>query len=75
MSAKLKFEILENLGIISQDKDIAMELNLVRWSGSEPKFDIRRWHNDGKEKTPYKGVCLLPEELAALREILNSLEV
>ena len=46
MSAKLKFEILENLGIISQDKDIAMELNLVRWSGSEPKFDLRRWKNE-----------------------------
>ena len=75
MSPKLKFEILENLGIISQDKDIAMELNLVRWSGSEPKFDLRRWKNEEDEKIPFKGLALDAAELAALKEILDSLKV
>ena len=45
MSAKLKFEIQENLGVISQEKDITTELNIVKWNGSEPKFDLRRWRN------------------------------
>lgn len=74
MNTKIKYEIQEHLGVISQDDKITTELNLVRWNGSEPKFDLRRWKNEEDEKIPYKGLSLLPEELAALREILNSLE-
>ncbi len=75
MSAKLKFEIQENLGVISQEKDITTELNIVKWNGSEPKFDLRRWRNGGEEKAPYKGIALDAAELVALKDILNSLEV
>lgn len=75
MSAEIKCEILKNLGVISQEKDITTELNVIKWSGSEPKFDLRRWKNREGERLPYKGITLDDAELAALKDILNSLEV
>lgn len=74
MSKEIKFEIEECIGVISQDDKITTELNLVKWNGDVPKYDLRRWKNDGDEKKPYKGLVMRKEELAGLKEILNGLE-
>ena len=41
--AEFKYEIIKNLGILSESKSgWTRELNLISWNGADPKFDIRR---------------------------------
>jgi hypothetical protein len=51
----------------------AKELNLISWNDREPKYDLRDWSADGTKMG--KGVTLSKEELIALKELLNSVEV
>jgi hypothetical protein len=51
----------------------AKELNLIRWNDRDPKYDIREWSPDGGKMG--KGVTLSKEELAALKEVLNEMEL
>jgi hypothetical protein len=43
------------------------------WNDREPKYDLRDWSAD-KEKMG-KGVTLSTEELLALKELLNTIEI
>jgi hypothetical protein len=71
---EIKFEIIKKVGVLSKsEKGWAKELNLISWNDREPKYDIRDWSPDGT--TMGKGVTLSKEELAALRELLNKLEI
>jgi hypothetical protein len=47
--------------------------NLISWNGWEPKYDLRDWSLD-REKMG-KGVTLSTEELLALKELLNTIEL
>lgn len=70
----VKFEIVKKIGVLSQSsKGWTKELNLVSWNDREPKYDIREWSPDGK--TMGKGTTLSKEELAALKELLNQIDV
>ncbi len=72
--ADIKYEIVKKLGALStSSKGWAKELNLVSWNDREPKYDIRDWSPDGQ--TMGKGVTLSKEELLALRELLNTLDL
>ena len=72
--ADIKFEIIKKIGVLSKtEKGWAKELNLISWNEREPKYDIREWSPDGK--TMGKGVTLSKEELAALRELLDKLDL
>ena len=72
--SEIKFEIVRKIGVLSKtDKGWAKELNLIRWNDREPKYDIRDWSPDGK--TMSKGVTLSKEEIIALKEILEQLNV
>jgi len=72
--SEIKFEIVRKIGVLSKtDKGWAKELNLIRWNDREPKYDIRDWSPDGK--TMSKGVTLSKEEIIALKEILDQLNV
>ena len=51
----------------------AKELNLVSWNDREPKFDVRDWSPDHGKMG--KGVTLSRDELLALRELLNAIEL
>lgn len=71
--ADLKFEIVQQLGIVSESsKGWTKELNLVSWNDREPKFDIREWSPDHTKMG--KGVTLTKEEILKLKEILVNLE-
>lgn len=66
----IKYEIIKQIGILSKtEKGWAKELNLISWNDREPKYDIREWSPD-REKMG-KGVTLSKEELLALKELLN----
>lgn len=70
----IKFEIMEELGILSQNaKGWRKELNLMSWNGGAPKYDIRDWAPDHEKMG--KGTTLSPEEAGKLKELLNSLDI
>lgn len=72
--ADIKIEIRETVGILSESsKGWKKELNYISWNDKEPKFDIREW-SPGHEKMG-KGVTLTKDELLALRDLLNQVEV
>ncbi|MDD3693713.1 MAG: YdbC family protein [Oscillospiraceae bacterium] len=72
--AELKYEIVKNLGVISQSPSgWSKELNLVSWNNREPKYDLRDWSPDHTKMG--KGVTLTADEVILLRDILNEIDL
>lgn len=69
MKQDFKYEIINNIGVISENNTWAKELNRVSWNGNEPKYDIRAW---GPEHNSMgKGITLTNDEIISLYEILS----
>lgn len=67
--AELKFEIVENLGVLSTNaKGWRKELNLVSWNEREAKFDLREWNEEHTRMS--KGITFTEDEAKVLKEIL-----
>ena len=72
--ADIKFEIKETVGVIAESaKGWKKELNLVSWNGKEAKYDLREWSPEHEKMS--KGVTLTSDELKALKELLNRIEI
>ncbi|MDU2489162.1 MAG: PC4/YdbC family ssDNA-binding protein [Clostridium celatum] len=72
--ADIKYEIKEKVGVIAESsKGWKKELNLISWNGKEAKYDLREWAPDHEKMG--KGVTLSGEEVKALKELLNSIEL
>jgi len=72
--ADIKFEIVQPIGVLSTSgSGWAKELNLISWNDRDPKYDLRDWSGDHSKMG--KGVTLTREELIALRELLNKLDL
>jgi hypothetical protein len=72
--ADIKYEIVKKVGVLSKSASgWAKELNLISWNDREAKYDLRDWSGDGEKMG--KGVTLTKEELSALRDLLNSMEL
>ena len=72
--SEIKYEIIKQVGVLSKSASgWTKELNLVSWNDREPKYDLRDWSPD-REKMG-KGVTLSREDLVALKELLNSIEL
>lgn len=72
--AEFKYEIAEELGVIAETKSgWTKELNLISWNDRDPKYDIRDWAPDHEKMG--KGISLSKEELIALKELLNELDL
>lgn len=72
--ADVKFEIKEMSGVISEgSKGWKKELNLISWNDKEPKYDLREWAPEHIKMG--KGVTLSKDELIALRDILNNMDL
>lgn len=72
--SEFKFEIIKKIGLLSKSASgWSKELNLISWSERDPKYDIRDWSPDGEKMG--KGVTLSKEELLALKELLNEMEL
>lgn len=70
----IKYEIVKKIGVLSKaSSGWAKELNLVSWNDREPKYDLRDWSADGQKMG--KGVTLSKEEVLALKELLNTMEL
>lgn len=66
----VKFEIKKTVGVVSSNEKSKWqkELNLISWSGKDPKYDLRDW--DPEHEKMGKGVTLTEEELKSLYDIL-----
>ena len=80
--SEIKYEIIKKIGVLSKSKPAlsaaagsgwAKELNVISWNDRDPKYDLRDWSADGGKMG--KGVTLSKEELLALKELLNTLEL
>jgi hypothetical protein len=70
----IKYEIVSKIGVLSKSTSgWSKEINLVSWNDREPKYDIRDWSPDGEKMG--KGVTLSREEIIALKEVLNKIEL
>lgn len=70
--AEIKYDIVEVIGVLSENlKGWRKELNLISWNGGDPKYDIRDWAPEHEKMG--KGTTLTREELAKLKEILDTL--
>lgn len=71
--ADLKFEIVEEIGVVSEgSKGWKTELNIIKWGDNNPKYDLRSWNPEHTKMG--KGVTLTSEELKSLKKILNEIE-
>ena len=70
--ALYEFETIKNIGTISNTKNETTELRIIKWGYGNPKYDLRRWGEEGKK--PLKGVTFTKQELLsayrALKEAL-----
>jgi hypothetical protein len=72
--SEIKYEISKKIGVLSQSASgWSKQLNLVSWNDRDPKYDIREWSPDGEKMG--KGVTLSKEELLALKELLNKIDL
>lgn len=70
MAGEIKFEIVEELGVLSENaKGWRKELNRVSWNEAAPKYDLREWAPEHEKMG--KGVTLSEEEYLKLKEIIN----
>ena len=72
--AEFTYEITEAFGKLPENTNgWAKSLNKISWMGRNPKYDLREWSPDGTKMN--KGVSFTAEELIALRDILNNMEI
>jgi len=71
---EIKYEIIKKIATLSTSASgWSKELNLISWNDREPKYDLRDWSADHGKMG--KGVTLTKEELLALKEFLNNIEL
>lgn len=73
MDSDLKCEILETLEEFPEERGYHLELNLIKWGGNTPKYDLRRWNSDRSRMA--KGITLSKEELVLLRDVLTNIKL
>ena len=71
--AELKYEITAQIGVLSERSGWTKELNMIRWNDREPKYDNRDWSPDKAKMS--KGITMTLEEVIALRDLLNGLNL
>ena len=70
------YDVVEHLGKFGKHDNYSKEINKVAWNGRPPIYDIRGWHI-GKDgiKHPLKGISMSKEDLIALRNLLQSIDI
>ncbi|HSQ89580.1 YdbC family protein [Romboutsia sp.] len=72
--AEIKYDIVEEIGTISETSSgWSKELNRISWNGREAKYDLRDWSPEHAKMG--KGITLSIDELKALKELLNKMDI
>lgn len=67
---EIQYEIVKEIAVLSTgDSGYTKEINLISWTGKEPKYDIRSF-SPNREKCG-KGITLNADEAAALLKALQ----
>ena len=70
MPREFKYEIINELGVISTSKrGWNKEFNRISWSGNDPKYDIREWAPEHVQMS--KGITLTAAELRELKKLID----
>ncbi len=70
----ITYDIEQRIAVLSTNaRGWERQLNLISWNGNPAKYDIRDWSPDGSRMS--KGISLSAEEMAALKGILEELEL
>lgn len=73
---KVNWEKTEVIATLStKSNGDTLELNRVAWGEYAPKYDIRRWGSRYGEIIPMRGCSLNLDELCALRDALNAMQL
>lgn len=70
--SKMAYEIVQNLGVLSESGSWKKELNIVQWGDNIAKYDIRAWNAEHTKAG--RGITLSAEELKVLKTILDSMD-
>ena len=71
---EITFKIEEHIGVIGiSPTGWKKELNLVSWNGNAAKYDLREWDEDHSHMS--KGITMTREEIKALSDIINGLQL
>lgn len=70
---EFKYEIVNEIGVVSDDGKWRLELNRISWSGRPPKYDLRKWAPNHKKMG--KGITLTDDELIKLADLLSAEKV
>ena len=69
-----RYEILTHYGILSKsNRGWTRELNLIRWNGRKPKYDLRDWNPDHDKMS--KGITLTDEEMMVLMSLIEENQI
>ncbi|MCO7176292.1 YdbC family protein [Sporolactobacillus kofuensis] len=69
----IQFELVKKIGTLTESSSgWTKQLNIIRWNGRAPKYDLRDWAPDGEKMG--KGLTLSLDDLKALKVLLNQLE-
>jgi hypothetical protein len=72
--SKIKYKIIKKIGVLSKSASKwTKEINLISWNDEDANYDIREWSPDRKKRG--KGVTLSREELSALKDLLNQIDL
>lgn len=67
---EVRFEIMEHIGVLStHSTGWNKELNIVRWNGGQPKYDIRDWDLDHEHMS--RGVTLHEKEMRQMFDLMK----
>lgn len=73
--AEFKYEITEELAVLSNKNGFTKEINMISYNDAKPKIDIRNWSVDDEgNKRMGKGITLSNEEAMVLRDTLEDIE-
>lgn len=69
MKDDFSYEIVKELGTISEYGKYAVRVNIISFNGNPAKLDIRKWNTE--ENKMMKGIALNDDEAKELKKILE----
>ena len=82
MPKEFTYEIVKEIATLSSTESArgriySKELSQISYNGADPVYDIRNWtdYHDDEESRMGKGITLNKEELKALRDALNRMDL
>ena len=68
MAEKITYDVVQNIGVLSESGAWETQVNLISWNHGKPKFDIRKWNTETEKMS--KGISLTEDEFRALGELI-----